>query len=205
MTRIRSSTALLRFSLGVSLLLASCTTATPPDSPPSGLGTPATVATGLDAPWSVAFLDNTPLVSEQDSARLLELADDGTARAIGTVAGVAGAGEGGLLGITGDGQGRLYAYSTADGGNRIQRFTITGNPGSLALGEPETILEGIPSANHHDGGRPAFGPDGMLYATVGDAGRSNSAQDLDSLGGKILRMTPDGQVPEDNPFPGSLV
>lgn len=68
-----------------------------------------------------------------------------------------------------------------------------------------TIIDKIPSASYHDGGRIAFGPDGMLYATAGDAGRSGNAQDLESLGGKILRMTADGALPNDNPFPGSLV
>lgn len=173
--------------------------------PPSGMGTPTTATTELEAPWSLAFRNDTPLLSERDSARILELAADGTARAIGIVPGVEGAGEGGLLGIALDEQGRLYAYSTAGGGNRIQHFTITGEPGSLALGQPETILDKIPSASYHDGGRIAFGPDGMLYATTGDAGQSSNSQDLKSLGGKILRMTPDGDIPEDNPFPDSLV
>ena len=104
-----------------------------------------------------------------------------------------------------DSQGRLYAYSTGTDGNRLQRFDVTGAPGSLALGQPETLLDGIASASYHDGGRIAFGPDGMLYVTIGDAGRRNSSQDLDSLNGKILRMTPDGDVPGDNPFPDSLV
>ena len=67
------------------------------------------------------------------------------------------------------------------------------------------LLDEIPSASYHDGGRIAFGPDGMLYATVGDAGQSRSAQDRDSLARKILRMTPDTDVPDDNPYPGSLV
>lgn len=153
----------------------------------------------------MAFLNDTPLVSERDSSRILEVASDGSTRVIGTVAGVEGAGEGGLLGIAVDGQGRLYAYSTAAGGNRIQRFAISGKPGALALGQAETILEDIPSASNHNGGRLAFGPDGMLYATTGDAGQRTLAQDLGSLGGKILRMTPDGDVPQDNPFSGSLV
>lgn len=58
---------------------------------------------------------------------------------------------------------------------------------------------------YHDGGRIAFGPDGMLYATVGETGQAEDAQDLDSLNGKILRMTPDGDVPEDNSFEDSYV
>ncbi|WP_353649521.1 PQQ-dependent sugar dehydrogenase [Nakamurella sp. A5-74] len=177
--------------------------------PPTGrrapVGTPRTVTAGLAAPWSVVFHGDTPLVSERDSARILELAADGAARPIGTIPGVAAAGEGGLLGLAVDEQSRLYAYFTADDGNRIARFDISGEPGSLTLGPPETILDQIPSASYHDGGRLAFGPDQMLYATVGDAGQSDRAQDLDSLSGKILRMTPDGEVPQGNPYPGSLV
>lgn len=218
--------ALLAASIMTGVLLAGCTTepagdhtpatsatAAPPSpagSPdgsaaPVPTGTPAVVATGLDAPWSVALLDGTPLVSERDSARILELADDGTSREIGVVAGVDAAGEGGLLGLAVDDGGRLYVYSTSSDGNRVQRYEPAGEPGALSLGEPTTILDGLPSASVHDGGRLAVGPDGMLYASVGDAGEPGSAQDLGSLGGKILRMTLDGDVPEDNPFDGSLV
>lgn len=57
----------------------------------------------------------------------------------------------------------------------------------------------------HDGGRLAFGLDGMLYITAGETFHSELAQDLKSLGGKILRIKPDGQIPDDNPFKGSPV
>ncbi|GAA1979521.1 PQQ-dependent sugar dehydrogenase [Isoptericola halotolerans] len=168
-------------------------------------GTPTPVATGLDAPWSVVLLDGTALVSERDSARIVELADDGSHREVGVVADVEPAGEGGLLGLAVDDDRRLYVYSTGPGGNRIERYELTGEPGALGLGAPTTLLDGLPSARVHDGGRLAVGPDGMLYAAVGDAGEPGLAQDLDSLGGKILRMTLDGEVPADNPFEGSLV
>ncbi|OAE03081.1 PQQ-dependent sugar dehydrogenase [Arthrobacter sp. OY3WO11] len=224
--------ALLAVFIGAGLMLASCT-ATPPAASPTPVsppvtsevpsqspssaetsatagnatpaGTPQAGATGLEAPWSVVFRNGTPLVSERDSGRILELSPDGTTRTVGDIPGVAAVGEGGLLGLAVDSQGRLYVYSTGTDGNRLQRFDVTGEPGALALGQPETLLDGIASASYHDGGRIAFGPDGMLYVATGDAGRRDSSQDLDSLNGKILRMTPGGGVPGDNPFPDSLV
>ena len=184
------------------------TAATTP--PPEGRlvleGSVETVATGLTAPWSIAFTsDGTPLVSERDTGRILEVAADGSTREIGTVGGVVAGGEGGLLGLAVDDQDRLYAYATGSGENRIDRFAVTGAPGSLVLGDPETVLDGIPAERIHNGGRLAFGPDGMLYATTGDADQRPSAQSVDSLAGKILRMTPDGDPPADNPFEDSLV
>ncbi|MCQ9367231.1 PQQ-dependent sugar dehydrogenase [Brevibacterium sp. 91QC2O2] len=165
---------------------------------------PETIASGLQAPWSVAFAQNTPLVSERDSGRILELGADGGTRTVGTIDGVEASGEAGLLGITVQGS-RLYAYYTAADGNRIVGYTLTGEPGGFRLGRPSTLVDGIPAAGNHNGGRLAFGPDGMLYATTGDAGDRPNAQNRESLAGKILRMTPDGGVPKDNPFADSLV
>jgi len=82
---------------------------------------------------------------------------------------------------------------------------LSGTTGHHHLGAPQAILTGIPKAQFHDGGRLAFGPDGMLYVTVGDAGNGANAQNVHSLSGKILRLTPSGGIPHDNPFPGSPV
>ncbi|UQN28827.1 PQQ-dependent sugar dehydrogenase [Brachybacterium kimchii] len=174
-----------------------------------GTSTPRTgdvevLAEGLEAPWSIAFHYEAPLITERDSARLLERKPDGSLRTVATIPGVTPQGEAGLLGIAVR-DGALFAHSTSADGNRIQRFEITGDPGSLGLGEATTLLDGIPSAANHNGGRLAFGPDGKLYATAGDAGDRDAAQDVDALAGKILRLEPDGSVPADNPFPDSPV
>lgn len=163
-----------------------------------------TLVSGLQAPWSITFHGETALLSERDTARVLELTAEGTIREVRVIAGVTPGGEGGLLGLAVH-AGMLFSYATTASGNHIKRRVLTGEPGQLALGPPEVLLDGIPSAANHNGGRLKIGPDQMLYATTGDAGERDSAQDLDSLAGKILRLTPDGAVPEDNPFPDSPV
>ena len=67
------------------------------------------------------------------------------------------------------------------------------------------MLTGLRKGFIHNGGRIAFGPDGMLYAGIGETGTGSHAQDRTSQNGKILRMNPDGQRAPDNPFPGSRV
>jgi len=181
---------------------AAPTAPTVPNTPAAAA--PRVIASALQAPWSIAFYGSTPLVSERDSARILALDGAGTPTQVARIAGVDGAGEGGLLGIAVR-AGYLYAYFTAGANNRIERYRLDGAAPNLRLGPAETILAGIPVAGIHNGGRLAFGPDGMLYATTGDAGNSALAQDRSSLGGKILRLTPEGGIPADNPFPGSPV
>lgn len=162
---------------------------------------------GLAAPWSVVPVGDSMLISQRDEGTIVE-ATGGTVREVGPVDGVVPGGEGGLLGLAllDDGGDRwLYAYFTAADDNRIVRMPLDGDPGAFALGPAEVVLDGLAKAANHNGGRIAFGPDGMLYATVGDAGSPDLSQDPASLNGKILRMTPEGDVPDGNPLGDSLV
>jgi glucose/arabinose dehydrogenase len=213
----------------IALALAGCgaqPTTTPPTpratpTAPSGVqavGNPVDVVTGLASPWSILRIpgtatDSLTFVSERDSGVVEQVNDDGSLTPIGTVPGVVHEGEGGLLGLAylvepsksaGATDTRwLYAYETTATDNRIVRIPFTDD---MSIdGGSEVVLSGLAKAGNHDGGRIAFGPDGMLYATVGDAGQPDRAQDPASLNGKILRMTPTGEVPDDNPTPGSLV
>jgi glucose/arabinose dehydrogenase len=168
----------------------------------TGLPAPEVVATGLEAPWGVAFLpDGDALVAERDSGRILQVRPGAPAREVMRLANVRPRSEAGLLGLAVSPgyatDGLVYAYYTAAGDNRIVRFRLGGTE--------QVVLQGIAKASLHDGGRLAFGPDGMLYATTGDATNPATAQDRNSLNGKILRMRPDGSPPADNPFPGSVV
>ena len=194
-------------------------TATPTDTPtasptetetatatPTATQAPArrTVATGLAVPWGIAFLpDGDALVAERDTARILRIpAGGGEPREEMQVPGVnTDAGEGGLLGLAVspdyERDRLVYAYFTSGADNRIVRFRLGG--------QVRPVLTGIAAAAIHNGGRIAFGPDGKLYAGVGDAADTSNAQNRESLNGKILRMDPDGSVPSDNPFDGSLV
>ena len=180
-----------------------------PEAPALPTGESSVVAQDLDAPWSMVRLaDGSTLISERDTGTIKELTDAGTVRVAGRIPGVAPGGEGGLLGLAvlDDELGAyLYAYFTAAGDNRILRFPLAGGAGGYSLGAGEEVLTGIAKASNHNGGRIAFGPDGMLYATTGDAGNRNAAQDPSSANGKILRMSATGEVPADNPTPGSRV
>ena len=197
--------------------------AAPADSPP----TVRTIASGLCLPWGLAFLpDGTALVTERDTARLLSVTADGRVAEVKTFADVrpggrpprgdAGGGEGGLLGVAVSPNFAtdkwVYVFYATASDNRVARFQLS-EPGHVA-GAHQPILTGIPVADDpkesgfraHHGGRMAFGPDGMLYVGTGETYYTRAiAQDKQNLGGKILRVTPDGKPAPGNPFPDSPV
>jgi glucose/arabinose dehydrogenase len=182
-----------------------------PDSSDDPPGVVATVlARGFEVPWGLAFLpDGGALVTERDRHTIVKIGpgsgpDGLTITPVQTLAEVTGGGDGGEGGLLGIAASRTYAtdrtvyvYYTTSVDNRIARLRIGGRP--------VPIVTGIPAGPVHNGGQLAFGPDGYLYASTGDASTASTAQDLTSLGGKILRMTTDGRPAPGNPFPRSLV
>lgn len=170
-----------------------------------------TVATGLKSPWGLAPLPGGDLlVGSRDTGEIVHVdGKSGKKTEVGTVPGVSSGGEGGLLGLAlaPDNDRMLYAYFTTESDNRIARMLYDpGNEPGSQLGAPGTVLKGIPKGTIHNGGRIAFGPDKMLYAGTGESGEVGLSQDKDSLGGKILRMTPDGDPPgQGNPAADSVV
>lgn len=206
--RTRAFAACVSTLLLVAVLAGACG-GDDPEPRTGGLPTPDVIATGLQVPWGIAFLPGgDALISERTTGRILRLHEGEVPQEVVQLDGVNSVGEGGLLGLavspTYDEDQFVYAYYTSASDNRIVRFTLGGAAGD-EVGEEEVVLDGIEMAQRHDGGRLAFGPDGMLYATTGDAAESSLSQELDSLNGKILRIRPDGSVPPDNPFPDSLV
>ena len=162
------------------------------------------IAENLDIPWDIAFLPDQSMLVTERPGNIVRIYPDGS-RAHIDFAGATHRGEGGLLGILlhpdFEQNQKIYVYLTTktlqnETVNNVERYTLRNNE----LVGKEIIIEGIPGAIYHDGGRMAVGSDGYLYVTAGDATRPDTAQDLNSLGGKLLRVTLDGGIPEDNPF-----
>jgi len=171
----------------------------------------------LDRPWDLELLPDGSLLVTEKPGRIVRVAG-GVATEVGRLEPLV-VGESGLLGLAVDPDfgttARVFVYYTrawdpaTPAGvrpdrrllNRISSLRL--REGRLA--EEVVLLDDIPGAPHHSGGRLAIGPDRRLYATTGDAVAPHRAQDVSFLGGKVLRLELDGRVPEDNPFPGSPV
>jgi glucose/arabinose dehydrogenase len=166
-----------------------------------------TVVGGLQVPWSIVFTPDGRMLIDERPGRV-RVFENGRLRPepLATIPDVEPTGESGLMGLTlhprfAENHLLYLAYAYRSNGEqrvRVVRYRETG----AALTDRKLIIEDIPAAQFHAGTRLRFGPDGKLYVTTGDATTREIAQQLDSLGGKILRLNDDGTVPPDNPFVG---
>ena len=171
----------------------------------------ASIARKLDIPWALDFLPDGSIIFTERAGRirLIHVKEGLLPDPLLTIDEVAHAGEGGLLGIAVHPDFAenpfIYVYYTYRDNtglaNRVVRFRMQ----DRNLLDEKLIIDRIPGASIHNGGRIKFGPDSLLYITTGDATIPDSAQDINSLAGKILRLKDDGTVPENNPFPDSPV
>ncbi|MDT7865044.1 MAG: PQQ-dependent sugar dehydrogenase [Thermoproteota archaeon] len=166
------------------------------------------VVTNLDTPWSLAFSKNGILFFTERPGYVKAFYNNTLINLKVENLNVKEIGEGGLLGIALDpnfpNSPYIYLYYTYEEGNlwnRVVRYKFE----NWSLVNQKILIDKIPAATLHNGGRIKFGPDGKLYITTGDATQRDLAQDINSLAGKILRINHDGSIPEDNPFPNSPV
>jgi glucose/arabinose dehydrogenase len=166
------------------------------------------VVTNLDTPWSLAFSKNGILFFTERPGYVKAFYNNTLINLKVENLNVKEIGEGGLLGIALDpnfpNSPYIYLYYTYEEGklwNRVVRYKFE----NWSLVDQKILIDKIPAATLHNGGRIKFGPDGKLYITTGDATQRDLAQDINSLAGKILRINPDGSIPEDNPFPNSPI
>ncbi|WP_309648029.1 PQQ-dependent sugar dehydrogenase [Nocardioides sp.] len=222
MSRTRAAGPAATVVLSLALTLSACSddaddAANEPSDAVATAGTPADatagaedgdalrtveVVDGLVSPWGLVQLaDGAVLVGERDTARILRV-DGRMPIPLTTLPGVSARGEAGLLGLaTTPEQDRVLAYYSTEDDNRIVAMTWDGT----VLGEPEVLVSGIPGgAGYHQGGRLLLGPDDLLYVSTGDNGSPDSAQDPDSLSGKVLRFTTDGEPAPGNPFDSAV-
>ena len=164
------------------------------------------IAANLEVPWALAFLpDGSLIVTERKgTVRLIDKNGNLIKDPVATIA-VKQIAESGLHGITLHPDFNvnhfLYLYYTYSSNgqntlNRVSRFVFENN----TLSNETVIVDTIPGAQFHDGGRIKFGPDKKLYITTGDALEPSLAQDTNSLAGKILRVNDDGSPVSTNPF-----
>jgi glucose/arabinose dehydrogenase len=216
---MRSARAALRAVLGTAataLVLVGCSQATVAQASDEAISSEQAtfrvvpVVTGLEHPWGMAFLPGGEILITERPGRLRLVRDGGLEPApIAGVPEVYASGQGGLLDVAldpGFASNRVIYLSYAasgEGGNstRVARATL----GEGRLEDLAVIFTAEPlvRASKHFGSRLAFDAEGHLFITVGERGQGDRAQDLGQDNGKVIRLDPDGSVPEDNPFVGT--
>ncbi len=167
------------------------------------------LASDLQVPWSIAKTGQTFYITERPGNIVKLQAGKLERKKLILTKEVHHEGEGGLMGLVlapdFHKTARAYAYHTYLEDGKIWNRVVLLAETDRGWVEKKVLLDRIPGSHFHNGGRIKIGPDEYLYVTTGDAGEEEKAQDLKTLHGKILRMTLDGKIPSDNPFPGSYV
>jgi glucose/arabinose dehydrogenase len=202
------------------LLLAACSgngspaQTTPPTEPTKVTTTkPAAefevIAKDLQTPWAINFNGEQIYISERVGTIAKIEGGKLTRQQVKLTKAVKQGGEGGFLGFVlapdFETTRQAYAYHTYEENGKTLNRVVLIQESEAGWQEVKVYLEGIPGSLNHNGGRLAIGPDHNLYITTGDSNVVVLAQDLKSLGGKILRMTLDGKIPQDNPFTDSYI
>lgn len=167
------------------------------------------IVENLGVPWSIEKLEDIFYITER-SGNILEIEGGEVERQrVELEQEISTASEAGLLGFVlapdFSESSLAFAYYTYEDNEGQFNRVITLHLEDNVWKEEGLLLDKIPSGSYHHGGRLKIGQDGKLYATTGDASEREIAQNLDSLGGKILRMNLDGSIPSDNPFTESYV
>ncbi|MEP0824342.1 MAG: PQQ-dependent sugar dehydrogenase [Nitrososphaera sp.] len=166
------------------------------------------LADNLEVPWAIDIAEDGRIFFTERSGKI-RIIENGTLLEPAAFINVAQNGESGLLGLAlhpdFEENHLLYVYHTYSNGSNVFNKVLMLTERDNKIVESKVIIDGIPAANGNDGGRIKFGPDGKLYIATGDARQPELAQNANSLAGKILRLNPDGTIPDDNPFEGSPV
>lgn len=163
------------------------------------------LAEDLDTPWDLVWgPDDWIWFTERRGTVSRVHPQSGRLERLANIDGVYEAGESGLMGMEFHPEfldnGLVYLVHSYRTDNDIRNRLIRVRFDGSRLVDPEVLVENIDGNTYHDGARLELGPDGYLYLTTGDAGRARRAQDVDSLNGKILRLTLDGRAADGNPF-----
>lgn len=188
------------------VVLVSCSA---DNAPRSNGATHETVTTGLYVPWAMAFAPDGRVFVTERPGRIRALTNWKLDAQPWAKVDVVASGETGLMGIALSPSFARDRFVYVAGTflkndhliNRVIRYTERAGKGA----DPRVLIDDIPAMEVHAGTAIAFGPDGMLYVATGDAGTPDNAAKTTSLAGKILRYTPEGGIPRDNPFPDSPV
>lgn len=165
-----------------------------------------TIAQNLEIPWGIVFLpDNNMLVTERPGRVVHINLSNGEQTNIATITDVVHIGEGGLLGIAlhpdfAENNYIYFYYTYRNDGNNTLNRVVRMRYENQSLKDETTILDQIPGASNHNGGRILFGPNNYLYVTTGDAQQPSASQNTRSLAGKILRITDTGKPAPGNSF-----